>query len=830
MVKTRRFILSVAFSILILSLCSGLVGCGFVSYERGDGANNEQVEIVELREFFIQKLQSESSADNYRDAERREYNYAMTDAINELNECGTADGLLAVYEKHYSVIAAIKTDITLYSEETVVKLTNFVDLGRYRNEQAEIIENLLTESIARISDCDSKSDMDNIYRDYVSSVYVVPTADMLYAEELAELNKTLSTNLSLRYKPADYREEQRAQVVSLLNGFYADAESAQTKEELFVLYALVKDRLDVIKTDKTFEEEERQALLRDLRIEMTETVKACVSEDRWEEFFDRADAVYAEMCDRESVLSIKTVCYTFLQEFSVKAVAELLKCYNGATEYGAEEQAQVDRIKATYLGMFTDSTELSQARDILTRAKADIDNVKTYAQLRKDGLANFRATVKKLYGTEILQEPRSLLQADDYAELAAIIDYYAFYQTSGDAFACGSFSVKINFDFLDAAEVVNKVYWMCELLRSGAGIHARTELEDYVVFDLVPYDLASTSNRSVTQRIDKYVSLAGFDSDKSSMVERADDFDGFAYYDYGRRLRVWNSQQLWYALENEYVPICETGSPAERVLAAAKDILREIISDGMTDEEKIFAIYKWFGANVQYDYKYRESFYQSVVEYYPECATLNAFQAEGGILDGLAVCEGYAKSYLLLLRIEGIESYRITMGDNLVGKINADTYGEKYYSSGYGTHAFVGIRTGDGKLYYSDPEQSFVNGAQELQMMQQFMVSPSLFTGYTGVASLLPDIEFGESIGGIYSSMTFDGASLYVRNKEELDAVLRKFERAAEGGGKYQISVFCDETEYAGISADIRNAASHEYRNIRSSNGTTVFSEYIIFS
>lgn len=829
MTKTKRFVLFVAFFVIILSLSSVLIGCGFVDYVSVDDAIGEQTEIVELREFYIDKLRSESSAENYRDEERREYDYAVIDAVNELNECETADGLLAVYEKHSAVIAAIKTDFILYSEETIAKIEICVDVALYRSEQAEIIENLLADSIARVRNCESKSDMDNVYREYVTSVYDIPTSIMLYKEELAALVVELSDNLSARYKPTDYREEQRLQIQALLGGFYADAERVETKEALFEIYARVKDALDGFKTDSALKEEERQALLIDLRIEMIETIKAEISDDRWEEYFDRADAVCAEMCDRQSELGIKTVCYTFLREFSVRAVAELLKCYNGAVEYGEREQSEVNGIKAEYLALFTDSTELSQANAIFARAAAEIDNVKTYAELCREEVADFRTALKELYGDEILQEPRSLLQASDYDELADIIDYYAFYQTSGNSFVCGSFAVKMNFDFADEAEVVNNVYWKCKLLRSGAGIHARKQFDNYVVFDLVPYDIASTSNGDRTDRIDRHVSLTGFDSEISNPTKRSDDFDEFAYYDYGRRLKVWNSQQLWYALENEYVPVCAIGSPAERNLNRAKEILREIICDGMSDYEKMFAIYKWFGANVQYDDLYWSDFYQSVLEKYPEAADSKAFHIDGGLFDGLAVCEGYAKTYLLLLRIEGIESYRVTMGSNLDGIINADTYGERFYGIGYGTHAFVAIKMRDGKLYYSDPEQSFVNGAQQLQMLQQFIVPPSLFIGYSGVASLLPDIECGSGISDIYKSLMFDGVSLYVTNKEELSAVLDKFDSAVSGDGKYQISIFCDERVYTNIATDIRNKCSYEYRIIRSSNASCTFSEYIIY-
>lgn len=67
------------------------------------------------------------------------------------------------------------------------------------------------------------------------------------------------------------------------------------------------------------------------------------------------------------------------------------------------------------------------------------------------------------------------------------------------------------------------------------------------------------------------------------------------------------------------------------------------ITDSMTQKEKAWAYFAWMANNVEYDYDF---------------VSKNSSNAYGALLDGYAICEGYADGYSLLLLTEGIESYR----------------------------------------------------------------------------------------------------------------------------------------------------------------------------
>jgi len=75
---------------------------------------------------------------------------------------------------------------------------------------------------------------------------------------------------------------------------------------------------------------------------------------------------------------------------------------------------------------------------------------------------------------------------------------------------------------------------------------------------------------------------------------RADDYSDFEINYVGKSLKnIATSEQLVWALENGYNPICVTSSSAETIYNKAKQILRNICTDDMDDIEKLQAINKW---------------------------------------------------------------------------------------------------------------------------------------------------------------------------------------------------------------------------------------------
>lgn len=155
---------------------------------------------------------------------------------------------------------------------------------------------------------------------------------------------------------------------------------------------------------------------------------------------------------------------------------------------------------------------------------------------------------------------------------------------------------------------------------------------------------------------------------KNSDNRRDESFDGFAINtNNSGRMDVYNSEELWWALEHNYLPVFPLeNSKAEAIYNDSKDILRKIINNDMTDYEKALAIFEYLVDRVSYDY---DAFYSASSDSNNAC-----YYLEGVFEYNRAVCDGKSKAFVLLCRIEGIECVR-DWGSNLdVGAGHAWNY------------------------------------------------------------------------------------------------------------------------------------------------------------
>lgn len=168
-------------------------------------------------------------------------------------------------------------------------------------------------------------------------------------------------------------------------------------------------------------------------------------------------------------------------------------------------------------------------------------------------------------------------------------------------------------------------------------------------------------------------------------------YDSFAIENVGRTVSVYTTNQLVYALEHGARPLPVAGSSAERIYEAAKNVLRKITSPGMSDTDKLRAIYEWLILNVSYDYGAAEDDVISAVWH-----KYTAWYAEGVFDSRLAVCDGIAKAYLIMARIENVACIRVSGTQTGAG---GHAWNKVYLDGWYGvdaTHGNVGV--GDTEL------------------------------------------------------------------------------------------------------------------------------------
>ena len=179
----------------------------------------------------------------------------------------------------------------------------------------------------------------------------------------------------------------------------------------------------------------------------------------------------------------------------------------------------------------------------------------------------------------------------------------------------------------------------------------------------------------------------------SRWTKRDASYNNFASDRRERLIEVKTSEQLYWAIENGFTPTFPAGATEEnctalRLYNKAKDVLREVVYDGMTEYEKVRSIFDWICVNAVYDYAETgkdADIYNKV----PKLVSLNnnikskCYFLEGVLEEGLAVCDGYSKTFSLLCNMENIDCYRV------VGTANG------------GGHAWNKVKV-DGEWYMCD--------------------------------------------------------------------------------------------------------------------------------
>lgn len=160
--------------------------------------------------------------------------------------------------------------------------------------------------------------------------------------------------------------------------------------------------------------------------------------------------------------------------------------------------------------------------------------------------------------------------------------------------------------------------------------------------------------------------------------DRSENYNGFAVDRLEKAYPVNNSEALYYVLENGMRPIIDqSATETVQIYAAMKAILREYVSDSMTDIEKAAAIYEYLIMSTTYDGELLKK-----VTAGADTAGNRSFCLEGVFIDRLAVCDGFSKAFCCLCRIEGIECVRVT-GKKVSGGVshawNKAKLGGKWY-------------------------------------------------------------------------------------------------------------------------------------------------------
>ena len=235
-----------------------------------------------------------------------------------------------------------------------------------------------------------------------------------------------------------------------------------------------------------------------------------------------------------------------------------------------------------------------------------------------------------------------------------------------------------------------------------------------------------------------------FDGDST----RSSSFDDFAINKNNEgEMAVYNSEALWWALEHNYLPVFpEENTKAEAFYNEAKNILRQIINDDMTDYEKTLAIFEYLVDRVDYDYDAANAPFDK------NSNNNICYYLEGVFEYNRAVCDGKSKAFVLLCRMEGIEALR-DWGDS--------------YTGGAG-HAWNYVKL-DGKWYMVDTTAGdggaiFNGGAEKAEVVDYSYFLCSVNTYKKGIST-----ETAYEYSGVWDDVISGNASISQQYYDKVD-------------------------------------------------------------
>lgn len=248
-----------------------------------------------------------------------------------------------------------------------------------------------------------------------------------------------------------------------------------------------------------------------------------------------------------------------------------------------------------------------------------------------------------------------------------------------------------------------------------------------------------------------------------------------------RSATVKYTDELYFTVQQGVKPLPAADSPSAVVYGRAREILRKICTNDMTDVQKAHAIYDWIMWQVTYD--------TPATKLMAGGEQHSAYYLEGVFGDGsmkigdvaynpYAVCDGMSKAYSLMCNMEGIKCVRVTgkAGDSL-GSAGGHAWNKvlldgKWYvvDCTWGDSSFTLNLDGKG-------EKRYELGIHKYLFTTDAEISTTHFEPYKYTADTVRYApQTATSAYNVYSSMDVNGTAIncYVGRTEDLTVRLRE--------------------------------------------------------
>lgn len=224
--------------------------------------------------------------------------------------------------------------------------------------------------------------------------------------------------------------------------------------------------------------------------------------------------------------------------------------------------------------------------------------------------------------------------------------------------------------------------------------------------------------------------------------------------DLRKEINVSTTDQLYSLAEQGKCPVPSNDAVAT-VYRNAKNVVRSIIGEGMTDRQKVLAFFDYLTTNVVYDTQINALLEDGETKY--SVYNYDSFHLEGIFNKNKGVCDGIAKAMSLLCAIEGIYCVKISGSVDGVGHSWNKVLIDDIY---YNLDATYGIKTSNSVQYSNH---------------KFFLMTDSELALYYTNAVVFGEYNKANTAFDFYETTRVNGLAITVNSQEELKTLLDSF-------------------------------------------------------
>ena len=314
-------------------------------------------------------------------------------------------------------------------KEAKAAVTDYVKLSDYREEQQSEVEQFITEGNTALDKAATMFQLENTLAAIKASIDTVKTDAQLTAAELAAAKVSAKEEIAAYKNAADYREAEAAVLAEIVAEATAAIENAAVIADIEPLVDAAKSEMDALKTDAqltaaelaTAKDAAKAALTAykeaaDYREAEAETLAdilkdAAAAIDGVKVITEIQAIVDKATADMDALKTDAQLTAEELAAAKISAKAEIA-AYKNAADYRTAEAEALVTIVTEATAAIENAEVIGTVQETLAKAKADMDTLKTDAQLTAEELAAAKETA--------VAEIESYKNFDDYRLLQKI--------------------------------------------------------------------------------------------------------------------------------------------------------------------------------------------------------------------------------------------------------------------------------------------------------------------------------------------------------------------------------------------------------------------------